>query len=293
MIKIFFHRYKLLLTAIGSQIVKEIKAGVNVESNRHFLSSCERAIESMHEVNTYINRYTKDAAYKESVRKLTDRIRNMKDPHALVTNYGQLMFEGTMKFKLATEANYKSNAFLMCFQARILIFELETDSRETSSLKDKYFYTSTSIKVTSGMSLIVTPHRNKKEGIIQVMKMNESCVVNNRESFMIRVPLGPELEELKSKFESLIEKATFRPHSKHKRHDFEAIVPRNDINIRNPKPPPHCDECKLYLFGQIFTGYKCLECNSYYHEYCFKEGDDNPNYCKWIISIIKIKKLFI
>ena len=111
-----------------------------------------------------------------------------------------------MKFKLATEANYKSNAFLMCFQARILIFELETDSRETSSLKDKYFYTSTSIKVTSGMSLIVTPHRNKKEGIIQVMKMNESCVVNNRESFMIRVPLGPELEELKSKFESLIDK---------------------------------------------------------------------------------------
>ena len=267
-----------MLVAIGHQLVKEIKRGSNVENNRHFLSSCEKAIESMHEVNTYINRYTKDAAYKESVRKLTDRITNMRETNALVSNYGQLMFDGPMKFKFAVDANYNSKAYLMCFQARILIFDLETNMRETSSLKDNYFFMN-SIKVTSGMSLIVTDHKNKREGIICVTK-HDNFVVNNRESFMIRVPLGQELEELKDKFQKLIDKASFRPHPKHKLHDFEPVAPRRDIDIRNPKPPPHCDECKLYLFGQIFTGYKCIQCDSYYHEFCFKEGKNNPYYCK-------------
>ena len=67
----------------------------------------------MHEVNTYINRYTKDAAYKESVRKLTDRITNMRETNALVSNYGQLMFDGPMKFKFAVDANYNSKAYLI------------------------------------------------------------------------------------------------------------------------------------------------------------------------------------
>ena len=272
----------MLLTAIGQQIVKTIKNGVNVEYNRHFLRSCENAIEGMHEVNTYINRFTKDAAYKESVRKLTDRITNMRDPHSLVTNYGLLMFDGPMKFKLAVDTKYKENAYLMCFQARILIFDHETDQRESTSLKDKYFYTR-SIKVTNGMSLTVTPHKNKKEEIINVTK-HENFVVNNRESFMIRVPIGPELDELKEKFQLLIDKASFRPHAKHKLHDFEPVAPRHDINIRNPKPPPNCDECELYLFGQIFTGYKCLQCERYYHEFCFREGKNNPVYCKSILS---------
>ena len=268
-----------MLTAIGQQIVKAIKSGVNVECNRHFLKSCESAIESMHEVNTYINRFTKDSNYKESVRKLSDRITNMREPHSVVTNFGLLMFDGPMTFKLANETKYKSNAYLMCFQNRILIFDHETDVKEPTYLKDKYFYIR-SIKVTSGMSLTVTPYKSGgKEEIINVTK-HENFVVNNRESFMVRVPVGPELEELKEKFQSLIDKASFRPHDKHKHHDFEPVAPRNGIDIRNPKPPPRCDECKLYLFGQIFTGYKCIPCDSYFHEYCFKEGKNNPYYCK-------------
>ena len=266
-----------MLTGIGGQIVKEIKRGVNVEMNRHYLRSCETAIECMHEVNQYINRHKKDAEYKESVRKLTDRIKNMRDTSSLVSSYGQLMFDGPMKFKLQVDSKYNSKAYLMCFQSRILIFDVENNEQQYSSLKDSYFYVR-SIKVTSGMTLTMV--EDKKEGTITVLK-HENFIPNNRESFNIKVPLGPELDELNSKFQLLIEKATFRPHSKHKLHDFEPVAPRHDINIRNPKPPPHCGECNRYLFGQIFTGYKCEQCDNYYHEYCFREGKNNPYYSKY------------
>ena len=268
-----------MLTAVGKEISKEIKRGVNVDTNRHFLKSCETAIECMHEVNTYINRYCKDATYKESVRKLTDRIKNMKNTNGLVSNYGQLMFDGPMNFKLLIDSKFNSKAYLMCFQARILIFDIESNEHQTSSLKDNYFYM-TSIKVTNGMSLTVKENEPKKgEGIITVLK-HENFIPNNRESFDIKVPMGPVLDELKSQFESLINKATFRPHSKHKLHDFELVAPKNDLNIRNPKPPPSCGECNLYLFGQIFTGYKCVQCECYYHEHCFRDGKEVLLYSK-------------
>ena len=262
-----------MLTAIGKEIYKELKHGINVEMNRHFLKSCETAIECMHEVNTYINRYAKDATYKESVRKLTDRIKNMRDSSALVSNYGQLMFDGPMTFRLLIDSKYNSKAYLMCFQARIIIFDVESNEQQTSSLKDNYFFMG-SIQVTNGMSLTVENNKpGKGMAELTVMK-HENFILNNRESFKIKVPIGAELEELKAKFESLIEKASFRPHAKHKLHDFEPVAPRHDMNIRNPKPPPSCGECNLYLFGQIFTGYKCLQCEGFYHEFCFRDGKD-------------------
>ena len=279
-----------MLIGIGNHIAKEIKSGINVDMNRHFLRSCENAIDTMHEVNTYINRYQRDAEYKESVRKLTDRIRNMRDTSSVISNYGKLMFDAPMKFKLEIDNKYNTRAYLMCFQARILIFDIETNEQQNSSLKDNYFFMS-SIKVTSGMNLRVEEDTNKKEATITVMKY-ENFIPNNRESFSIKVPLGPELDELKKKFESLIEKASFRPHEKHKLHDFETVAPIRDIDIRNPKPPPYCAECNRYLYGQILTGYRCYQCDSYYHEYCFREAQDNPYYCKSFLNSYSCSESF-
>ena len=249
-----------------------MKRGVNVEMNRHLLRSCERAVDCMHEVNTYINRFKKDAEYKESVRKLTDRIRNMRVTNGLASDYGQLMFDGPMQFKLQVDSKFNKKAYLMCFQARILVFEVDTNEEHNSSLKDNYFYIA-SIKITNKMSLAV--EEKKTEGIITVLTL-ENFIPNNRESFNIKVPLGQELEELKEKFQALINKAAPRPDAKHRGHDFENVAPQHAIDIRKPKPPPCCAECNLYLFGQIFTGFKCIDCDSYYHEYCFKEGNPDP-----------------
>ena len=71
----------------------------------------------------------------------------------------------------------------MCFQARILIFDIETNEQQNSSLKDNYFFMS-SIKVTSGMNLRVEEDTNKKEATITVMKY-ENFIPNNRESFSL------------------------------------------------------------------------------------------------------------
>ena len=57
----------------------------------------------MNEINTFINRYTKDQDYKESIRRFTDKIRNMKSTMGLESDYGRLVFEGPMTFKKQNE----------------------------------------------------------------------------------------------------------------------------------------------------------------------------------------------
>ena len=227
----------------------------------------------MSEVNVYINRFKKDQEYKDSIRKFGDRIRNMQSTEGLECNYGQLMFEGPMTFKKQNETRYNNNCYLMCFQARILIFEIE----DQDDLNGIYQYMD-SIMVTSNMNVLV--ERKKNEGIITV-QTHDKFVINNRESFNIKVSTKAEkgqkaLAELEDKFKKLIEKAAPRPCNKHKLHDFQTCLTQHEIDIKKPKPPPVCEECNKYLYGQIFLGYKCEDCEGYYHEHCFIEGSQDP-----------------
>ena len=262
-----------MLFGIGQQISKQIKNGRSTALNTHFLESCKEAITCMHELNTYINRFKKDSDYKDSVRKLTDRIRNMKSTAGLESDFGQLMFEGPMEFKMQNQTKYNDKCYLMCFQLRILIFDIENQEDDPSALKDVYFYVE-SIEVSNKMNLTVAKVR--RDWVITV-QTHENFVINNRKSFNIKVELEQEMKELEKKFKNLLDKAAPRLCDKHRLHDFHTCLQQHDIDIRNPKAPPSCGECGLYLFGQIFMGYKCENCNCYYHEYCFIEGYPDPN----------------
>ena len=231
----------------------------------------------MHEVNTYINRYKKDQEYKESVRRISDRITSMSSTEGLESNYGKLIFEGPMAFKRQNENEYKDKCYLMCFQDRILAFETQTQEHTDSALKDKYFFID-SVEVTYNMNVVV--ERKRKEAVITVQTFDK-FIVCNRNSFNIKVNLRTtkgqnELEELEGKFRNLISKKVPRPCPKHRVHVFEVCLSQPDIDIRVPTPPPTCGECNLYLYGQFFTGYKCKNCDCYYHEHCFIEGSPDP-----------------
>ena len=96
-----------MLNRIAKEIVKQIRGGINKKYNKLFLKTCIVAIQDMHEVNVHINIYKRDSEYKASVRKIQDQVRNLKLPpgQELESSYGQLMFEGQMKFKKQNEEN--------------------------------------------------------------------------------------------------------------------------------------------------------------------------------------------
>ena len=259
-----------------------------LDMDTQFLKSCDDAVKALHELNIYINTYKRDSDYKASVRKICDQIRNMQSTEGLESNYGQLMFEGRMKFKKETEQKYENNCYLMCFQHRILVFDIEEPEdkkrgileifKQDSSYqhsKEFYVYIS-SIKVTQSMMCVSEESAgNKDEGVITIRNM-KNFVVDTQESFSVMVPRGEnnkELEELKKQFGKLIEDAMTRPTcDKHRMHDYHTAIQKHDIEIKNPKPPPRCAECNLYIFGLLFMGYRCETCKEVYHKECFMSG---------------------
>ena len=92
-----------------------------------FLSSCDKAVDCMHEVNNFINRSLKDSDYRSSVRKIIGRITNM-DPtehHSLETKYGRLRLEGQMCYRRETSRNFSGRSYVMFFDTGVLFFEIE------------------------------------------------------------------------------------------------------------------------------------------------------------------------
>jgi hypothetical protein len=302
-----------MMNTIGKELSKKIKTDIakmkrkkerikkesQLLKDKRFLQSCQDAVNALHELNIYINSYKRDSDYKAKVRKICDQMRNMTTTEGIESNYGQLMFEiPKMKFKKEIDQKYEENCFLMCFQSRILIFDIEAPEDEAKSWeiwkkeasyqinKESYVYIG-SIKVTNSMALLADETAGtKKEGLITV-RNNDDFKINYQESFNVMVPLGEldeksgkykEFDALKMQFEKLINEAMRRPDTdKHRMHDYHTAIQKHDIEIKNPKPPPVCGECGLYIFGLLFMGYKCETCNECYHKECFLNGEATGN----------------
>ena len=264
-----------MLDAIGKEIIE----GIRENKHRHYqkyridqiLSSVNDAIKCMHYLNTFIFRYKAEFEYKDGIRRLADRIVGMKDISKLESDYGRLMFEGPMMFKKRNYNDYMENAYLICFQFRILVLEIgiEQGSWSNSALIDAYYYVA-SIKVSDKMT-VAEDKANKQEGIIRVVTYNKDFTLNYQKRFDVKVNLGQELIQLKQKFESLIGKVTPNLTGEHMSHEFIPYI-SNDIDISKPKAPPSCGKCNHYLVG-LFMGYKCVECDGYYCEQCFINGE--------------------
>ena len=115
-----------MMNTIGKECAKKVKTEyVKVQRtkkgsrqfdyDKKFLASCCTAVRNLHELNLYINHYKRDSDYKASTRKLCDRVKNMKTTEGLESDYGQLMFEGRMKFRRANQPKFEDNCYLMCF----------------------------------------------------------------------------------------------------------------------------------------------------------------------------------
>ena len=123
-----------MLEAIGNHCFKQIKHHGRTILNTRLLMSCDQALRCMHEINTYINRCKKDSEYIASVNLLCDRIEGMKSTKGLESKYGHLVFEGQMEFKCQNAKCYNM-CYLMCFQARILIFDIIKHTTRKFSLE--------------------------------------------------------------------------------------------------------------------------------------------------------------
>ena len=308
------------MNTIGKELSKKIKTDIakmkrkkerfkresQLQMDKKFLQSCEDAVKALHELNIYINSYKRDSDFKATVRKICDRMKNMTTTDGIESNYGQLLFEiPRTKFKKECDQRYEENCFLMCFQTRILIFEIEPPEDEAKSYefwkkeasyqqnKESYVYIS-SIKVTNSMTLLSDENEGgRKEGVITV-RNSDNFQINAQESFNVMVPLGEadkngkykEFDALKKKFEELINEAMRRPDTdKHRMHDCHTAIRKHDIEIKSPKPPPLCGECGLYIFGTLFMGYKCETCQKCYHKECFLNGMDMGTYGKHCLNI--------
>ena len=301
-----------MMNTIAKEVSKKMKTDIQATKRRkkrrtkeemcqfqrdyQFLRSCETAVSALHELNIYINSYKRDSDYKASVRKICEQIRNMRSTEGLESDYGQLMFEGKMKFKRENESKFTENCYLMCFHSRILIFEIEEPEEKSSAglwgfkkedpyqstSKENYVYIG-STKVTKNMVLLEDKESSKKEGILTIRIM-ENFQVNNQESFSVMVPQGKDYTELKKQFDDLVAKAVERPTTdKHRMHDYHTAIKKHDIEMKNPRAPPVCGECGLYIFGLLFMGYKCETCKKCYHKDCFLDGEADNRYGKYEI----------
>ena len=188
----------------------------------------------------------------------------------------------------------------MCFTRKILVFAIEkcqennlktfTKSRRRtfsrSSLTqikptdDSKFVFVESIDVTNSMCLIEegSPGKNKRKLTIQTLKKFKT---NNRESFSVMTTGGEQYEEIKSKFEELIESARIKPKGKHQDHEFVPVL-KHDISTADKSTHPTCGECGIYIFGFLFLGYECKTCDGkYFHDKCFLEGKPDDTLCKY------------
>ena len=301
-----------MMNTIGKQVSKKIQDDIKKSKRKRkdmktsqfqkdfkFLRSCELAVRALHELNMYINAYKRDSDYKASVRKICEQIRNMRSTDGLESDYGQLMFEGRMKFKRENETRFTDDCYLMCFHSRILIFEIEEpeytgkglfglkrEESYQSTQKDNYVYIG-STKVTKNMVLLEDKDGGKKGEAIITIRVMDNFQLNNQESFSVMVPEGKQYDELKKKFQELVDKAGERPTTdKHRMHDFHTAIPKHNIEMKNPKPPPRCGECGLYIFGLLFMGYKCETCNECYHSNCFLDGEADPRFRKSNLIIL-------
>ena len=121
------------MTTLGKELAKEIKSKGRDTHLQRFLRSCDKAVDCMHEVSNFVNRYIRDTEYRSSVRKFTDKIRNMDSEtiNTLDTKYGRLMIEGPMTYKKVLENNYSNKCHLMFFQRRLFTFKIENESKQT------------------------------------------------------------------------------------------------------------------------------------------------------------------
>ena len=277
------------MVTLGKELAKQIKSSGPDEYLQRFLRSCNRAVEYMHEINNFINRFIRDTEYKSSIRKVSDRIRNMSELEIanIDTKYGRLMIEGHMTFKKETDPNFNSKCYLMFFQYRMLAFEVQGKpnknmfwymfaNKDTSSddTKDNYDFL-TSIPITSSMT--ITIDKQAEGGIMSVNNMRDFLPIAN-ESFKLKFKEMKTLEELKGKIEKLIVNASPCPSHEHSGHEFVPFMKHHIVNIADPRPTPKCGSCKHFLFGQLLFGYHCKTCDSIYHEKCFLEGEANELY---------------
>ena len=276
------------MTTLAKELAKEIKSKGPDKNLQQFLYSCDKAVDCMHEVSNFVNRYIRDTEYRASVRKFTDKIRNMgsDDMKTLDTKYGRLMIEGQMTFKKEIENNYSHKCYLMFFQRRLFTFKIENECNKTfrggwfggsfcDETKNTYCYRD-SIPITNSMSINVEKY--PEFSIMTVCNLRDFIPVN-QESFSVKIKDEKSLEELKEKIQKLIEDASPRPIDDHQGHEFSPFIKHHELRIvEDPKLPPKCAICRHYLFGQLLCGYKCDTCTSIYHEYCFLEGKANDLY---------------
>ena len=107
-------------------------------------------------------------------------------------------------------------------------------------------------------------------GITTIQVFNDDFSLNQHESFNIYGFPDQDIEHVESAIEEHIYNTNREPPKKHAGHTF---YPIKDYPAIDSQDPPKCGECGLFVFGLLFLGYRCDQCEKHYHEMCFKDGN--------------------
>ena len=229
-----------MLIEVAKKLANEMRANAPHPFFQKFLSSCDKAVDCIHEVNNFINRSLKDSDYKLSLRKTINLITNMdpSDKLSLETKYGRLRLEGKMLFRRETSRTFTGNGYVMFFDSSVLFFEIENTVRDrmknwfgTPSSNDTtshtYRYVCT-IPITKNMDIQEVKVAN---GFVLTISNLRNFVPNPNESFSVRLKEERAFDELKLKVKKLVENAAPKPTDDHHNHDFKTFIKHHEVDI--------------------------------------------------------------
>ena len=88
-------------------------------------------IKCFHELDLYINSYKRDRDALDSIRN--NHVKYEIPANDIVKDYGNLLFEDTVKLKVENSDHFEDGYYVMCFDFRILLFKT-TDLKKRKSL---------------------------------------------------------------------------------------------------------------------------------------------------------------
>ena len=263
------------MTRIANEAKKEIADAGNPDKLKSFLSDAIDAIKTLNNVNLSVTRYIKDYDYKMIIRRLGNQIESKDIADGLETKYGPLLYNGRMRFKRLKQQELKENYYLMIFKFTILIFEVVENrkanfmvkwlSAEDQAMPSLTHVDTISIRDTRNTILVVPDSR----GIATVQVLDDDFSLNQHESFNIYGFPGQDIQSVQATIEEIINNTHLRPSSKHTGHKFQPI----DAAAVDHQKPPECGQCGMFVYGLVFLGYRCDDCNRTYHEKCFVSED--------------------
>ena len=245
------------------RILKEGRKDEWYRPEEHVLEGIEAAIDSMKDVNDFVNAHVGDSQYIDDIDETFQNTKGMDTWISKGLDYklmgGYNKFSERVQLRMLSEK--PADKFFSCqifaFEELVLIFKIEKHDDEGEWLNYKH-----SAKVSDLVAVSLVPH--KKVEVLQVDGGDGHAKVKQIMSFAIKGE-KEKLKQLEEKFKDLM------------RTRVSECCGRLGVYARIKDGPRsmstvevNCNRCHRLLGGRINLGLRCPGCQKVYHKKCFE-----------------------